>query len=82
MDYSWEEEDVFTLESKETHREDALGYNVGGGLEVPLNHHLAILAEYTHTFSDLKDNIVFVGMLYKFEFGRKEHLSHQEHPEE
>jgi hypothetical protein len=31
------------------------------------------LAEYTHTFSDLKDNIVFIGFVYEWGKPKNEH---------
>lgn len=76
LDYSREKEEIQLMDENEIQRDDAFGYNVGGGFEVPFNHHWAVLAEYTHTFSDLKDNIFFVGLVYEWEIKGKKHHQH------
>lgn len=75
LDYSRETEHVALSDEQETLKDDALGYNLGGGFEVPVSEHFAVIAEYTHTFSDLHDNIAFLGVVY--EWGT--HKKHGEH---
>ncbi len=75
LDYSRETEHVAFLDEREKLEDDAFGYNIGGGFEVPVSEHFAVIAEYTHTFSDLHDNIAFVGVVY--EWGT--HKKHGEH---
>ncbi len=72
FDYSRETEKFELPNENKSLTEDALGYNIGGGFEVPLSEHFGVLAEYTHTFSELKDNVVFFGLVYEWERPRKQ----------
>lgn len=59
LDYTTEKETSITSESRHNSSEDAVGYNIGAGFEIPITHQIAFLTEFTHTFSDLRDNLLF-----------------------
>lgn len=57
------------------------GFNLGGGVEVRLSRRINLFSEYIHTFSSLRDDVVFLGFNYRWGAGKKGKMmvDHHEH---
>jgi len=52
------------LEETENHFDNAFGFNIGIGAETSLSNRVNLFTEFTHTFSSLDDNVLFLGVNY------------------
>ncbi|MFT6337258.1 MAG: hypothetical protein ACI86M_002527 [Saprospiraceae bacterium] len=64
LNFTREKESIQVLEETEEHTSKAFGFNLGIGAEVPLSKRINLFGEFTHTFSTLEDNVMFLGLNY------------------
>jgi hypothetical protein len=53
-------------EHGETHLDEAFGLNLGAGFETPLSEKIHLFSEFIHTFSTIQDNVLFLGVNWKW----------------
>lgn len=77
----------YTIENREVSRNEVLvetedhsafGFNLGGGTHAVFGNWIGFM-EYQHVFSDLKDDIITLGVLYTISFGKQEEHSTEHH---
>ncbi|MEO1654338.1 MAG: outer membrane beta-barrel protein, partial [Bacteroidota bacterium] len=66
IDFTREKEKVSAPDESFEIIERAIGMNLGIGLEVPLAPRVGLFSEYIHTFSKLDDDVVFVGLSFRW----------------
>lgn len=77
IDYTREKEEE--TEFGEVHEKtvNAIGLNTGIGFEKSLFHRVNLFSEFIHTFSELEDNVLFLGVNFHWG-GRKKSAKHHD----